>query len=199
MGISDLIQKFTLDRYQIITNLLLVLLVVEIFTMLFSVFVIKELNILISSTFSVIFTGIVTFFLNRYSKPILRITNNTESIRFPLNKSYPAYEIMECRRIPVENIGRTAAYNCRGYFKTNNNRYHVFWANYDKNKNITINPNDVEYLNCWAVSTRFPNNMRVLTDDGWKDFFLDELQDCKVIVTAVNADTVETSVQIDQK
>lgn len=100
-----------------------------------------------------------------FQKPVLKITGIIQVESGPVNYRYIV------NRVNVENSGRSAAVNCKGYFVTKTGRGRVCWSIPTSRTVITINAKDKEALDyCGFAEHDSIIHFIVPTEneDGWK-------------------------------
>ena len=108
----------------------------------------------------------------------------------------------ECIRILVKNNSHIAARECKGYFVLDIQSERVCWTLPTERPNATINVNDIEKLDFCAFpqGTRGDDTLILPTEDGWDNLrrisLIEPVTNCKVRVTAENAEMVEANVVI---
>jgi hypothetical protein len=155
----------------------------------------------------------INYAWNVYKQPVLRIKRQVELRKFDveLTKDHLNW-IYEAKRIIVENVGRSAAKNCKGWIVTDVGKERVCWTVPKERPNATINVKDserldfcayyVEGLSEYSPASGLPPKevpKRISpTEDGWKEQFknrdITNLTECKILITSDNAKPVEARV-----
>ena len=165
--------------------------------------ILKELNPIIASVGGLLFSVPLQLFWRAYMAPILRIKKIEYAI-FHLGK----WEYKACRII-VENEGRSTARNCKGYIIVGRRKERVCWTVPKERPNATINAKDDERLDFCAfyqgpaTGDTQPPKIIAPTEEGWstdpykcRKLELNEIKECKCLITADNADPVEANIVI---
>lgn len=114
----------------------------------------------------------------------------------------------EACRIIIQNKGRSAAKNCKGYIALGERRERICWTVPKERPNATINEKDDERIDFCAFSVytgghRVPDVIAP-TEEGWplypKDCRnLEGVEKCKVLITTDNADPIEVDITINER
>lgn len=183
----------------------------------------RELYPVIAAVGGLLFTIPIRLGWQSYMKPVLKF-NGVEPISFKPNHTSLQYI---AQRIIVENNGRSAAKNCKGYVIYEEGeierKERVCWTVPKERPNATINPSDNERLDFCAFLDR-PSahtvkpatggiivNLSPARDRDWDiiapteekwdilDFrSLAKIKECKVLVTADNTEPVEAKIELDR-
>lgn len=187
-----------------------------------SYYLLEELNPVIAAVGGLLFTVPIRFFWQSYNKPVLNF-NGIETAVFPPGDADWRYK---ANRIIVKNSGRSAAKNCKGSISIGTTKVRVCWMVPKERPNATINAHDEESLDFCAFYVSGPLSMkpktkeigkdrRVLTEipkiiapteEKWYDpqetpdsRILDKVDNCKVLITADNANPVEAKIKFDRE
>jgi hypothetical protein len=174
--------------------------------LIFLYFILKEP--VMTAIFSLLSPVPIGFFWLEYNKPVLRIKKETEAeiIYFEVSGEkiielddglFSPYTVI---RIVVENMGRSAAKKCKGYFVTDKSRERICWTIPAEMPNATINVEDNERLDFCAFPMDVSGNNTIIlpTEEGWDNRrHTGPINICKVLVTSENAEPVEANVKID--
>lgn len=150
-----------------------------------------------------------------YQMPVLRISAVEQKdfdIGFILETVSFSWTY-RANRIVIENAGRSAAKNCKGWIVINGTKERVAWTVQKERPNATINASDSERLDFCAyfvsgpspfartrASALEPIPARVSpTEEGWmgdpfRNRDVTELAQCKVLITCDNAGPVNAAV-----
>lgn len=159
----------------------------------------------------------IRLFWQSYMSPVLKI-KGVEQVNFnPGDKGWT----YKANRIIVENSGRSAAKNCKGYIVVEWGKERVCWTVPKERPNATINPRDNERLDFCAfhldgpfevreqitsisqslpskeVSIAVPAIIAPTEEDWgypWKCRSLNGIDGCKVLITADNTEPVEAKI-----
>ncbi|MEK9133763.1 MAG: hypothetical protein AAB333_02790 [Pseudomonadota bacterium] len=164
----------------------------------------KELYPAITAIGGLLFVIPIRLFWLSYMKPVLELKNEIESRSFhPIGGSLEYV----CNRIIVENTGRSAAKNCKGYIViTGKAKERVCWTIPDERPNATINAKDEERLDFCAflnnyhsgTGTEKPPRIIAPIENGWDNHRdLSTLKECEVLITAENADPVSKKIRFN--
>lgn len=164
----------------------------------------------------------IRFFWRSYMSPILKIKGVEQVNINPGDKGWT----YRANRIIVENSGRSAAKNCKGYIDSKWGRERVCWTVPKERPNATINPRDNERLDFCAfylegdsnielpinsisqnlpskkVNTSIPTIIAPTEEDWrypWECRPLNGIDDCKVLITADNAEPVEAKIRFEYR
>ena len=177
-----------------------------------SYFYFGELNPVIAAIGGLLFSIPVRFFWLSCMSPILKIKEQEERRIFHLGEQKWEYV---ANRVIVENTGRSAARNCKGYIVTEEGKERVCWTVLKERPNATINAKDEERLDFCAFYKRGPiHNGRVIgkeqevpriiapTEEGWPPKplncrQLNGIETCEVLVTADNAEPVDAKIRFN--
>lgn len=179
---------------------------------------------------SLLFSIPIGYFWRVFKQPVLQIKEDkAEPIRFTLIGKYnlgPQSIIGEyaVNRIVVENIGRSAAKNCKAWTIIGNSKERVCWSSIAEIPNATINVKDAEKLNFCAYRKSEDSKYKI---KGKKEVSLpriyfsdekqlpmlveivvnpqgsikkldlkchDDLSDCIVLITSDNSEPIEAKV-----
>ena len=187
-----------------------------------SYYLLNELNPLIAAVGGLLFTVPIRFFWESYNKPVLNF-KGIETAGFLPGDADWSYN---ANRIIVENSGRSAAKNCKGYISIETTKVRVCWMVPKERPNATINAHDEESLDFCAFYVSGPTHMktktipidndkRVLieipkviapTEETWynpqetpNSRILDKVDNCKVLITADNTNPVEAKIEFDRE
>ena len=187
-----------------------------------SFYISGELHPVIAAVGGLLFTIPIRLGWQSYLKPVLEF-KGVEPISFTPKNTNLQYI---AQRIIVENSGRSAAKNCKGYviYKEGKieRKERVCWMVPQERPNATINPRDNERLDFCAFLDRpyaltvnptiggiivdLPPDpdIKVIapTEEKWDllDYRrLAEIKECKVLVTADNTEPVEAKVKINSE
>lgn len=159
-----------------------------------------------------LFSPFVRYTWHIFMQPVLEIKRETELMILLLgDRKQWAYEV---NRIMVENVGRSAAKNCKGWIVTEKSKERVCWTVPEERPNATINAKDSEGLDFCAYLKKGPKDYRRVftagkpeevptvispTEEDWPtDPFdarnISSLTECKVLVTFSNAEPVEAEI-----
>ena len=164
----------------------------------------------------------IRLFWQVYMSPVLKI-KGVEPVEFnPGDKGWT----YKANRIIVENNGRSAAKNCKGYIVVEEGKERVCWTVPKERPNATINPRDNERLDFCAfhlegpleviepinsINKRIPSNEEKTTvsqiiaptEEGWgypwDCRYLVDNKDYKVLITADNTEPVEANIRFKFK
>jgi hypothetical protein len=163
----------------------------------------------------------IGYFWLIFKQPVLKIHEEIEQREITvvdrksmelMNMTIPY--IYQANRIIVENVGRSAAKNCKGWILKDKVKERVCWTVPKERPNATINVNDSERLDFCAYY-RSGKELYTGTQEGIpKIFFSDEnelptnidianlkslegLSDCTVLITSDNAEPVEAKVKFE--
>lgn len=191
--------------------------IIIIVGLLSSVYVLKELNPVIAAIGGLLFAIPIQFFWRSYMKPVLNI-KEVERVSF-----YPGdtHWIYIANRIIVENSGRSAAKNCKGYISREKRKERVCWSVPKERPNATINAHDEERLDFCAFYIIGPTHLKLKvktigkdeeemqeipkiiapTEEKWYNPWecrvLDGIEECKVLITADNTGPVEATIKFN--
>lgn len=192
--------------------------IIIIVGLLSSVYILKELNPVIAAIGGLLFTIPLRFFWLSYMMPVLKI-KGVETVWFNPG-DHPDWRYL-ANRIIVENSGRSAAKNCKGYIDTGKRKERVCWMVPAERPNATINAHDEERLDFCAFYINGPTHLKLKVktigkDEGemqeipkiiapteekwynpWECRVLDGIEECKVLITADNADPVEETIRFN--
>jgi len=183
-----------------------------------SILIFGELRPEIAAIGGLLFTIPIRFFWHSYMSPVLKVKENPECRSFHLNDyrwEYLAY------RIIVENSGRRAAKNCKGYIMIGGAKERVCWTVSKERPNATINAKDEEKLDFCAFYKSGPSlddytnpivdgkkqKIRIPkiiapTEEGWPQkplecTRLDGTEECEVLITADNAEPIDAKIRFN--
>jgi len=106
-------------------------------------------------------------------------------------------------KIIVENTGRSAAKDCKGYIILGNRRNRICWTTVTERPDATIKPDNNELLELCAFLTAAEgchNSILIPDETGWKNskcITPGPSKEITVLVTSENADPVEANITID--
>lgn len=176
-----------------------------------------ELKPVIAAVGGLLFSIPIRFFWQSYMAPVLRI-KGVERKKF--NPGDIRWEY-RANRIIVENGGRSAAKNCKGYIVVEEGKERVCWTVSKERPNATINVSDDERLDFCAFYESGPpmetityNNQEghkekqitiskliAPTEEKWGSPWecrdLDKINECKVLITSDNAEPVEATIKFN--
>jgi len=146
----------------------------------------------------------IGIFRKDYYSPFLRIKKEIEAEMIVLDPKCPTYVQYKGMKITVENIGRSAAKECKCYFVTDKNKERVCWVTPAERPNAKINIKGSEPLYFCGFPMRVSSDsiLVIPNEEGWQDTKLtgpEPLPKCKLLVTSENAEPVEGIVKIDFK
>lgn len=180
-----------------------------------------ELHPVIVAVGGLLFTIPIRLGWQSYLKPVLEFKKDVEPILFT-----PEHTNLQCivQRIIVKNSGRSVAKNCKGYviYKEGKieRKERVCWMVPKERPNATINQRDNErldfcaFLDCDNVPPKpyigekkvedissLSDKVIAPTEEKWDllDFRSLTVKECKVLVTADNADPVEAKIEVDRE
>lgn len=168
------------------------------------------LNPVIAAIGGLLFSVPIRFFWLAYTSPIITI-KGTEStiINFGDMNSTPQTIIWEYEvyRIIIQNKGRSAAKNCKGYIVIGEGKERVCWTVPAERPNATINARDDERIDFCAFYRNGEGTVPIViapTEEGWLSHpddcrDLKEIKKCKVLITADNASPIEADIVINEK
>lgn len=173
-----------------------------------------ELNPVVAAVGGLLFAIPVRFFWLSYMMPVLK-TKGVERGP-PFTPGDTPVGLYVANRIIVENSGRSAAKNCKGYIDTGTTKVRVCWTVPAERPNATINAHDDERLDFCAFHDDLGINVidpgkgeekhelpKIIapTEEKWYNprecRVLDGIEECKVLITADNADPVEAKITFD--
>jgi len=185
-----------------------------------SFYISGELHPVIAAVGGLLFTIPIRLVWQSYLKPVLEF-KGVEPISFTPEHTNLQYI---AQRIIVENSGRSAAKNCKGYviYKEGEieRKERVCWTVPKERPNATINPRDNERLDFCAFLDRSyaltvnpaiggsivdlspARDVIAPTEEKWDllDFrSLAKVKECEVLVTADNTDPVKAKVKINSE
>ena len=162
-------------------------------------------------------------FWQSYMSPVLKIKIGDQANIYPGNDKGWKYRV---NRIIVENSGRSAAKNCKGYIVDEWGKERICWTVPKERPNATINPKDNERLDFCAfnllngpseltvpiisISQSLPSkeekksiwSIIAPTEEGWGYPWncrpLNE-KDYKVLITADNTEPVEAKIRFEYR
>ncbi len=175
-----------------------------------------ELNPVIAAVGGLLFSIPIRFFWLSFTGPILKINERVERRIFHLGERKWEYV---ANRVIVENTGKSAARNCKGYIVTEEGKERVCWTVPKECPNATINAKDEERLDFCAFYEKGPPRHGPIvvgkeqekvpiiiapTEEGWPGNpsdcrRLNDLEKCKVLITADNAELVDASIRFNIK
>lgn len=182
-----------------------------------SVHLLGKLNPVIAAVGGLLFSIPVRFFWQSYMMPILKI-KGVETIDFNPGDIRWKYK---ANRIIVENSGRSVAKNCKGYIIVEKEKERVCWTIPMERPNATINAKDNERLDFCGFKISGPSMVtetytsqngkeeKQITipeiiapteekwGDPWKCRPLYGIDECKVLVTADNAEPIEAKIEFN--
>jgi len=184
-------------------------------SLLVSVYLFGELHPVIAAVGGLLFAIPIRFFWHIYTSPDLRFTGvEVAPIHLAADKKWE----YRASRIIVENKGRRAAKNCKGYIVIGVRKERVCWTVPKERPNATINAKDTERLDVCAFYKSGPSHTGPLvitkgdkevptiiapTEEGWDDpgkcRDLSGIEPSKVIITADNAEPVEAQIKIEKE
>jgi len=193
-------------KYSILSGTIIIVALVT------SYFYFGELNPVIAAVGGLLFSIPVRFFWLSFTSPILKINERVERRIFHLGGCKWEYV---ANRIIVENTGKSAARNCKGYIVTEEGKERVCWTVPKERPNATINAKDEERLDFCAFFENGPARHGPIvvgkeqekvpiiiapTEEGWPQNpsdcrRLDGLEKCKVLITADNAEPVDANIR----
>lgn len=170
-----------------------------------------ELNPVIAAVGGLLFSVPIRLFWQSYMMPVLKIKGVEYRIFRLKDWEYIA------NRIIIENNGRSAAKNCKGYIVVEEAKERVCWTVPRERPNASINKKDDERLDFCAFYKSGPTHYgpivvgqkqkevpRVIapTEEGWQPApsdcrKLDEMKECKVLITADNAEPVDALIRFN--
>lgn len=179
-----------------------------------SVYLFGELKPVIAAIVGLLFAIPIRFFWLSYTSPVLVIKEKPE--RRIIHLGDQKWEYM-ANRIIVENKGRSAAKNCKGYIVTKEGKERVCWTVPKERPNATINPKDEERLDFCAFYESGPTNYGPIvvekkpkevpgiiapSEEGWSWNPMDSrplngIEKCNVLITADNTEPVDAEIRID--
>lgn len=180
-----------------------------------SIVIFRRLDPLIAAIGGLLFSIPIRFFWESHMTPILRIKEEPEIRRFHLGEEITGRWGYDSNRILVENTGRRAAKNCKGYIVIKNSKERVCWTVPKERPNATINAMDEEKLDFCAFLKDGPHGGPIGAGDGLKPPRiispteecwpnnptkcrpLMKIEECEVLVTADNAEPVRAGIRID--
>jgi len=196
-------------KYSILSGMIIIVALIA------SVCIFGELNPVIAAVGGLLFSIPIQFFWQSYMSPVLKIRGEPEIRRFHLGNEIRGEWEYKANRIIVENTGRSAAKNCKGYIVVKNSKERICWTVPKERPNATINAKDKEKLDFCAFYVSGPHGSptvvgggtqppRIIapTEEGWPtDPFkcrpLDGIEECEVLITADNADPVNRKVRFN--
>lgn len=176
-----------------------------------SYFYFGELNPVIAAVGGLMFAIPIRFFWLSFTSPILKINERVERRTFHLG----GWEYI-ANRIIVENTGKSAARNCKGYIVTETGKERVCWTVPKERPKATINAKDEERLDFCAFYENGPAHHGPVVVESERDKVpmviapteeewpqkpsecrrLDGLEKCKVLITADNAEPVDADIRV---
>lgn len=177
--------------------------IIIIVGLIVSVYRFGGLNPIIAAVGGLLFSIPIRFFWQSYMSPVLKIKKEVELRTFhpgDIRWEYVA------NRIIVENSGRSAAKNCKGYIVVEGKKERVCWTVPMERSNATINAKDNERLDFCAFYVNGPKEKKITipkiiapTEEGWgspwKCRALDRIYECKVLITADNAEPIDATIK----
>jgi len=182
-----------------------------------SVCIYGELKPVIAAVGGLLFSIPIRFFWESYMSPILKIKGEPELRGF----SKKAWKY-KANRIIVENKGRSAAKNCKGYIVFKNSKERVCWTVPKERPNATINAKDEERLDFCAFykSGRLSimsaygkysvSKIIAPIEEGWPPIQQEEIypwkcrplygiekEEYEVLITADNAEPVKAKIRFN--
>jgi len=179
-----------------------------------------ELNPIIAAVGGLLFSVPIQFFWLAYTSPILAI-KGAEPVIFNLGDDIKGIWRYKAYRIIIQNEGRSAAKNCKGYIIVRERKERICWTVPKERPNATINAKDNERLDFCAFYKSDPSGVPIVvenrvqppriiasTEEGWpgleetdpyKCRLLDGIKECKCLITADNADPIEVDVAINER
>lgn len=177
---------------------------------------------IIYAVFGLLFSIPIRLFWQSYMSPVLKIKIGDQANIYPGDDKGWKYKV---NRIIVENSGRSAAKNCKGYVINEWGKERVCWTVPKERPNATINPKDNERLDFCAFhlegdyeitrqitsfSQKLPSKEVLIaipmiiapTEEGWEypwDCRNLSEKDCKVLITADNTESVEAKIRLDYR
>ena len=176
-----------------------------------------ELKPVIAAVGGLLFSIPIRFFWQSYMGPVL-IIKGVEHREF--NPGDIRWKYI-ANRIIVENGGRSAAKNCKGYIVVRGGKERVCWTVSTERPNATINASDDERLDFCAFYESAPSMETITyknrecheekqitipkliapTEEKWGDPWecrdLDKINECKVLITADNNEPVEATIKFN--
>lgn len=181
-----------------------------------SILIFGELRPEIAAIGGLLFTIPIRFFWHTYMSPVLKVKENPECMSFHLDDCGWEYV---ANRIIVENSGRSAAKNCKGYIVVREVKERVCWTVPQERPNATINAKDEEKLDFCAFYKSGPSldtssivggkkqKIRIPkiiapTEEGWPQKplecrRLDGIKMCEVLITADNAEPIDAKIRFN--
>jgi len=145
-------------------------------------------------------------FWETFKQPVLEIKKEIEIEEIPVGEEWT----FNANRIIVENKGRSAAKNCKGWIIDGNNKKRVCWAIPKERPNATINVKDAERLDFCAYYKGGPKDLKshkgvplpekiAPTEGGWHPHpygaeDLSHRTKCEVLITSGNARPINAEV-----
>lgn len=171
----------------------------------------RGLNPIVTAIAGLLFYVPIRFFWQSFNSPVLKINKSPEVVLYLFDKkkeermTFEKWEYL-VNRIIIENFGRSAAENCKGYIVLGNNKERLCWTVPKERPNATINAKDSERLDFCAFYMKGPHAPKVIapTEEGWpedpsKCRDLTEIKDCEVLVTASNTKPIKARIKIDKE
>lgn len=209
--------KQWLKRY--IWSILLVVAIIG--GLVISFLLLGELNPIIAAIGGLLFSVPIQFFWLAYTSPILTI-KGAESVIFDIEDDIQRRWRYAAYRIIIQNEGRSAAKNCKGYIIVGERKERICWTIPKERPTATINQKDNERLDfCAFFKTHLsggtilmegdvqPPRIIAPTENGWPGFEkidpykccskLDGIKECQCLITADNADPIEVDIIINDR
>jgi hypothetical protein len=193
-------------------------------TLILSYFYLNEYNFLINTIIGLLFSIPISLFWLEYKIPILQIKKGVEiritdfnceigddiKLQIGLSRNefgdFSPQIIYKCIRIIIENVGKTAAKDCKAYIVTSNGKERICWTVPTERTEAKINVNDNERLDFCAFPIVTTDNVTwdnkkiiIPHENGWNNSWVAGLFECKVLVTSENAEPIEANIKINYK
>lgn len=146
-----------------------------------------------------------------FNQPVLEIKKEFELAKLEISAGEWIYTV---NRIIVENKGRSAAKNCKGWIIDGNNKKRVCWIIPNERPNATINVKDTERLDFCAYYKEGPKDIKshkgvslpekiAPTEVGWHPHpygaeDLSHRTKCEVLITSDNARPINAEVIFEE-
>ncbi len=208
--------KQCLKRY--IWSILLVVAIIG--GLVISFLLLGELNPTIAAIGGLLFSVPIRFFWLAYTSPVLAI-KGAEPVIFDMEDDTPRKWRYAAYRIIIQNEGRSAAKNCKGYIIMGERKERICWTIPKERPNATINAKDNERLDfCAFYKDGFiggsilmegdvqPPRIIAPTENGWPGFVkidpykcrkLDGIKECQCLITADNTDPIGVDIIINDR
>ena len=200
---------------------------VSFFALPYWVFGLDKVTPIFTAIGGLLFSIPIKYLWYIFKQPVLKIKEEVEERSIPIKQKTYGFIIEKTgnwtysvNRIVVENIGRSAAKNCKGWIVIGESKERVCWTIPTERPNATINVKDEERLDFCAYYKKGPKTYEAITKGGIQKNVpqrfasdestiqfdigdpriksLDDQEQCEVLITSDNAEPVKAEVMFEK-